>query len=481
MIFFVNKAMGIGNSGVEHAQFYRAELLEQIDTPYKYIFTELVKELPEAMAHWHIEPNKVINIWEFFTLGKKIAQTGAVRKYNREDEIIKDNSNTHRIVETLTSTGMLIREHIEKSPSSKEPNFLIVSRYKIEILDYETGKRKITFNEVKHPHRGRLLENIRIYDFEGQDLFFKNEILFQRYFFTCLGELFKGKNTYILDRGEEPEVALFNQKSIDCHIVEVIHADHLSDRAEPSAPLWNNYYEYLLTHLDQVDRVIVATELQRQDFLIDFPNLDKKFVTIPVGGIRNKENAKLDLSAFKKKPTKFITASRLASEKHVDLIIQAFVTVHENYPDIIFDIYGQGAEEAKLQELITKLEASDYIHLKGHSNKLEEVYIDYDAFISASYSEGFGLTYIEALDAGLPIVTFKARFGALELVSDGKNGFLKDFSREDENFNVTELVAGLRQIIESDYPKLKAQTLASVEQFQDHVIAEKWRKMLHEL
>ena len=478
MNFFINRAMGIGNSGVEHAQFYRAKLFERVNLPYKYIFTGLVKELSEAMEHWELKQNQVIDIWEFFTFGKKIVETGVVRKNERLDKIFKDNSETHRIVQTLTSTGMLIREHIEKSPNPKDTNLLLVSRYKIEIFDFETGKRKIMFNEYRHPRRGRILENIHVYDFEGENLFFKNEVLFQRYFFECLDELFSEKNTFILDRGEEPEVALFHHKYLDCNLIEVIHADHLGDRAVLSAPMWNNYYEYLLTHIDAADRVVVSTELQREDFLVDFPNKDEKFVTIPVGGIRDKEYSVIDFSKFKKKPTRFMTASRLASEKHIDIAIKAFVSLHEDYPDIIFDIYGQGVEEGKLQQMITELQASDYICLKGHSNNLEEVYKKYDVFISASYSEGFGLTYIEALDAGLPIVTFKARFGAMELIKNGENGYLRDFSRQDEEFSARQLAFGLQEILKRYYPKLKKSTITSVEQFQDHVIAEKWRRML---
>ncbi|GAB2021987.1 accessory Sec system glycosyltransferase GtfA [Pseudolactococcus yaeyamensis] len=480
MNFFINKAMGVGNSGVEHAQFYRAKLFDSVNIPYRYIFTALVKELSEAMAQWQLRPEQVINIWEFFTFGEGVAKTGMAKKNDRVDKIIKDKTNTYRIVETLTSTGLLIREHIEKSPNPKTKS-LLVAKYKTEIFDAETGKRKIMFNDYTHPKRGRFLENIHVYDFEGEDLFFRNEVLFQRYFFECLDRIFAEKNTFIIDRGEESEVALFGHRFLDCHLVEIIHADHLADRVEATAPAWNNHYEYLLTHMSEVDRVIVATELQREDFLIDFPDIPEKIVTIPVGGIDDKQEQVIDMSDFKKAPTRFMTASRLASEKHIDLMIQAFATLHEDYPEIIFDIYGQGGEDGKLREKITELEAGDYIQLKGHSNNLEAVYKTYDVFVSASYSEGFGLTYIEALNAGLPIVTFKARFGAMELVKDGVNGYIKDFVRDDEKFNTVQLVSGMLQLLESDYPKLKAATIASVEQFQDHIIAEKWRKMLDEL
>ena len=50
--------MGIGNSGVEHAQFYRAACFDRKNIPYKYIFMELVKNLHEAMAAWKIPDNK---------------------------------------------------------------------------------------------------------------------------------------------------------------------------------------------------------------------------------------------------------------------------------------------------------------------------------------------------------------------------------------------------------------------------------------
>lgn len=66
-------------------------------------------------------------------------------------------------------------------------------------------------------------------------------------------------------------------------LISIVHADHLGDRNDPANPLWNNYYEYVLTHLDQLEGLVVATELQRQDLLVDFPNLAKKIVTIPVG------------------------------------------------------------------------------------------------------------------------------------------------------------------------------------------------------
>ena len=57
-------------------------------------------------------------------------------------------------------------------------------------------------------------------------------------------------------------------------------------------------------------------------------------------------------------------------------------------PQLTFDIYGHGNERSRIEEIIKENEAQDYIQLKGHK-KLDEIYANYDLFVSASTSEGF--------------------------------------------------------------------------------------------
>ena len=125
--------MGIGNSGVEHAQFYRAKCFDLVNLPYKFVFMELVKNLHEAMYSWGIKENQVINIWEFFVLGDSYLFEGIREKDEPHDDLLIDFSNTHRVKETITSSGLLIREHLEKSPNKKDSKTLLVSNFKTEI------------------------------------------------------------------------------------------------------------------------------------------------------------------------------------------------------------------------------------------------------------------------------------------------------------------------------------------------------------
>ena len=49
-----------------------------------------------------------------------------------------------------------------------------------------------------------------------------------------------------------------------------------------------------------------------------------------------------------------LTASRLASEKHVDWIAKAVIKAKKKVPKLTFDIYGHGNERSKIEEIIKR-------------------------------------------------------------------------------------------------------------------------------
>lgn len=482
MNFFVNEAMGIGNSGVEHAQFYRAKRFDQANLDYKFIFMALVDNLHEAMDKWNLRDDQVINIWEYFVYGDDYALHGLKQRTKVKSKNVIDSTNTLRLENKVTSAGIRVVRHYVKFPNPKKNPPLLVRIDRIELYDAQTNLRKVAFEFLQDPHndQGNQIVNIHLYNQPNGELFFPNSVQLRRYFFHQIERLYSGKNIFVLDRGEMNEVALMDEDmpKPNRKLVEIVHADHLADRDDPKAPFWNNYYEYALTHMDLIDRMVVATELQRKDLLIDFPDRGKEIVTIPVGGVDDEIK---QVKGTPHKEFKLVTISRLASEKHIDLIVKAVANLHKQGNKVSLDIYGAGEEDKKLKELIEKVQAKKYIKMRGLTHHADEVYPKYDAFVSASFSEGFGLTYIEALNAGLPVVTFAARFGSLELIEDGKNGYLMTFKREDLDFDVSQLEKGIQKLMDRDIKEMKEDIFKSVENYRDHVIADKWRKLINEL
>ena len=141
-------------------------------------------------------------------------------------------------------------------------------------------------------------------------------------------------------------------------------------------------------------------------------------ITIPVGSL-----GELKYPAAERKKHSLITASRLASEKHVDWLIEAVAEARKTVADVTLDIYGEGEERRKLEALAQRLHCESFVRFCGQQD-LEEVYKNYEAYLSGSTSEGFGLTLMEAVGSGLPIIGFDVRYGNPTFIDDEQNGYL---------------------------------------------------------
>lgn len=471
--------MGMGNSGVEHAEFYRARRFKQESIPYRFLFLNLVPELHQAMDRWGLKDNEVLNIWEYFVLGGNYLKTGLVNRINpNKGTMIVDSTNTNRKREFVTDSGMRVVQHFYKGPDKQHPDnkVLQVGISRVELFKSSTGERKVMYEIENDTHRGANIVNIHLFDENGQHMFFRNLHGLHRYFFEQVDKAYGGNSNFIIDRGEFADDVLMRNRIPNSKIIYIVHADQLSNRDDKKYPLWNDHYEFLLEDLHKADKVITATKLQREDMLVDDPTADDIVTAIPVGGVRDGIAKQKNRNPHK--PFRFITASRLAAEKHIDIAIKAIANLHNQGIEVMFDIYGQGEEQNKLEQTIKDVHAENYIHLKGLSNDLEHVYPEYDAFVSTSFSEGFGLTYIEALNSGLPVITFNARFGAQELVHDGVNGYLADLHRGDDKYNVKQIETAMNKLLSGNYHKIQDYTAESVADFQDHIIAKKWRMLL---
>ena len=144
----------------------------------------------------------------------------------------------------------------------------------------------------------------------------------------------------------------------------------------------------------------------------EIDELKKKF------GIRNDEKILLSLG-------------RVAKEKSIDRIIEQFPNICEKSPNVRLLIVGDGPALAGLKEQAASLGVSDKVIFAGSAPYAEigKYYQLGDAFISCSTSETQGLTYYEAMAAGLPVIARKDD-AVNELFQDGVNARL--FRQENE-------------------------------------------------
>lgn len=122
--------------------------------------------------------------------------------------------------------------------------------------------------------------------------------------------------------------------------------------------------------------------------------------------------------------TVFIFLGRIAKEKSVDLIISGFKNVCEKHQNAQLLIVGDGPSREDCKKLVDELGMQDRVTFTGKMppEVVPYFYKSADVFVNASSSETQGLTYIEAMATGLPVI---ARYdGNLEGVIDNReNGF----------------------------------------------------------
>ena len=315
-----------------------------------------------------------------------------------------------------------------------------------------------------------------VFRFPDKILSSKHEFI--AYFMSQLG--LTDQDVVILDRATGTGQAVFrNTKPAKLGVV--VHAEHFSENAVTDKTiLWNNFYEYQFSNADKVDFFITATERQRSIILDQFNKytpFKPHIVTIPVGSVD-----KLREPEGERKPFSIITASRLANEKHVDWLAKAVVKAKESLPQVNFDIFGTGAEEAKLKAIIEENQAQDYIHLKGHQD-LTEVYKDYELYLSGSKSEGFGLTLLEAVGSGLGMIGFDVRYGNQTFIKDNENGYLiPRFEKDDEPAIVAALADKIVAFFNrSDLDHVHQVSYDIAKGFLTEEIEQKWLNLVKEM
>lgn len=158
-------------------------------------------------------------------------------------------------------------------------------------------------------------------------------------------------------------------------------------------------------------------------------------------------------SSYLNKGDYFLTVSRLARAKHIDVIIRA-----ANKIKFKLKIIGTGRDEEYLKSL-----AGPTVEFLGNvsDQKFEKINKQARAFLFASRDEEFGIAAVEAMGYGLPVIAYRSG-GVPEYVKDGVNGFL--FDRLDED-SLSSQVKELNRMNPDKYTQMRVQARKTAERF----------------
>lgn len=505
-VYNVNLGIGWASSGVEYAQSYRAAILRQLNVPAKFIFSDLVLDnnIQKYTSNLGFSDDQIIWFYTYFTDVKIEPSTFALSKFEEQEQLKqrhfdKTNANPDLIQYINNDEGLVINVHLSDSKKQTircveyvannlmiKREFYSYTKYCTEYFNGDPQANLVAFREFFNEdgsiaYTDHLNGQDELFEFPDQIYYSKNDL-----YLRMIKELdFQEDDTIILDRMDDGGVLINGQLFFENHnqakLVVVVHADHYDfHNTDNHRVLWNNFYEYQFTHTDEVAAFVVATDKQNEVLTSQekkYQHQDVNVVTIPVGNL-----PELVKPEQKRQPYSMITASRLADEKHIDWLVRATAIAHDTVPQITLDIYGFGPELDNLKRLIKSLHAEDYIQLKGQQD-LKEVYQQYEAYAAGSTSEGFGLSLMEAVGSGLPIIGFDVPYGNQNFIDDGKNGHLLPY---DENSSVEHKVKELSDAMIKLFTKdnLEAFHQRSYEVAQAYLeenVAQNWQQLLEEL
>lgn len=155
--------------------------------------------------------------------------------------------------------------------------------------------------------------------------------------------------------------------------------------------------------------------------------------------------------------------ARLVAPKNLDRLIDVAMILREtDAEDVVVAIVGDGPERNRLEDRVRRAGLDEAVRFLGplYGQDLVDAYHGCDIFVSCSDYESFGLTLVEAMAAGMPVVA-TAVGGVVDIVDDGRTGAL--VARD----SASELASAVRALVD-DPSRRERLGRAAVERARTH-------------
>ncbi len=192
--------------------------------------------------------------------------------------------------------------------------------------------------------------------------------------------------------------------------------------------------DYYIANSTNVQKRI--QKFYEREAVVIYPPVDVEELRIKNNELRKKNHN----SSFMLHDSYYLAGGRLARPKHIDLIVK--MAVKNNLPLKVFgrEFAGYGAE---LRSHIAR--RTSHVEFVGEVTDAEkyELMRNAKAFIFAAEDEDFGITPVEAMACGVPVVAYRSG-GVVESVVDGKTGLFFDTLSEDSLFEAIQKLEKLK-------------------------------------
>ena len=217
--------------------------------------------------------------------------------------------------------------------------------------------------------------------------------------------------------------ALVRLTGIGMRSTRKVYTPHCFVTMDPSASPVYFHVEKLLARLS--DAIVVVSNIERDHAVRRLGIAGRKLalITNGIGHNASAERTAIRMHlGFDDDDVVLGFVGRLAPQKNPGRLIDAFCMAQRKHRSLRLAIVGDGPMRADVEDQITRYGLGRLVSCLGHRSG-RDVMAGFDALVCSSDFEGFPVVYLEALVAGVPIVTTPVG-GTRECVVPGRTGFI---------------------------------------------------------
>lgn len=177
----------------------------------------------------------------------------------------------------------------------------------------------------------------------------------------------------------------------------------------------------------EADHLVALSHGVGRDFASHFPALRNNVTVIYNAGVDDRVRKLVgeSLTEFARPAGPLLIAcGRLGPQKDFPTLLRAFARVRASRSDATLWILGRGPDQAALEQQASGLGLADAVRFLGFQSNPFKFMAAADLFVLSSAWEGFGNVVVEAMAAGVAVVSTDCDFGPGEIISDGVSGLL---------------------------------------------------------
>lgn len=189
-----------------------------------------------------------------------------------------------------------------------------------------------------------------------------------------------------------------------------LHTDFLNKYYEQFSVLNRFRAKVGRFNLRRADHIRVVSEKIKLSIIdtlhVDQGLIEVRPIAIDVSSIENasiqpERDLRIKYPNFAKR---ILMVSRLTPEKNYPFALEVFAKIAEE-KNACLVIVGEGPEQARLRGLVNKLGINSRVFFEGWQNDVVSYYKTADVLLHTAFYEGYGMVFIEAQAADLPIIS----------------------------------------------------------------------------